>query len=88
MGEWERGVCLGYLAGVVGLAMHATAGNTFIIVRIMEPFWFFAGVIVLLHLFNTGQIEESREELEEIPIEERPPIAQGLIHPLSGQERR
>jgi O-antigen ligase len=89
--EWERGICLGFLAGVVGLSMHAMGGNTFIIVRIMEPFWFFAGAVTLLHLFNTGDLEEGREELEElkeIPAEERAPIAYGLIHPLSGQERR
>jgi O-antigen ligase/polysaccharide polymerase Wzy-like membrane protein len=44
----ERGLALGSLAGYVGLLMHAIGSNTFIIVRIMEPFWFFAGVVMML----------------------------------------
>lgn len=44
----ERGLALGFVAGTVGLCVHAIGSNTFIIVRIMEPFWFFAGVMMLL----------------------------------------
>ncbi len=44
----ERGLVLGFLAGLVGLLVHAIGSNTFIIVRIMEPFWFFAAVVVTL----------------------------------------
>ena len=44
----DRGVALGFLAGTVGLLFHAIGSNTFIIVRIMEPFWFFAGIVMLL----------------------------------------
>lgn len=44
----DRGLAVGFVAGLVGLAVHAVGSNTFIIVRIMEPFWFFAGVVVLL----------------------------------------
>ena len=44
----ERGLALGFVAGTVGLCVHAIGSNTFIIVRIMEPFWFFAGVVMLL----------------------------------------
>ena len=36
------------MAGYVGLLFHAIGTNTFIIVRIMEPFWFFAGIIAVL----------------------------------------
>lgn len=43
-----RGLVLGFVAGTVGLLVHAVGANTFIIVRIMEPFWFFAGVVVAL----------------------------------------
>src|SRR5213080_3508687 len=35
----ERGLALGFLAGTVALLVHAIWANTFIIVRIMEPFW-------------------------------------------------
>ena len=44
----DRGIALGFLAGTVGLLVHAIGSNTFIIVRIMEPFWFFAGLVVML----------------------------------------
>ncbi|HET9488314.1 MAG TPA: hypothetical protein VFR64_00970 [Methylomirabilota bacterium] len=30
------------------MIFHAVGANTFIIVRIMEPFWFFAGVVIAL----------------------------------------
>jgi O-Antigen ligase len=44
----ERGLALGFVAGTIGLLGHAIGANTFIIVRIMEPFWFFAAVVVAL----------------------------------------
>jgi O-antigen ligase len=44
----ERGLALGFLAGTVGLLVHAIGANTFIIVRIMEPFWFFAAIVITL----------------------------------------
>ena len=44
----DRGVALGFLAGTIGLLVHAIGSNTFIIVRIMEPFWFFAGIVLML----------------------------------------
>jgi hypothetical protein len=44
----DRGVALGFLAGTIGLLVHAVGSNTFIIVRIMEPFWFFAGIVLML----------------------------------------
>jgi O-antigen ligase len=43
-----QGIAIGFLAGYIGLLFHAIGANTFIIVRIMEPFWFFAGIIVVL----------------------------------------
>ncbi len=43
----ERGLALGFLAGTVGLLAHAIGSNTFIIVRIMEPFWFFTGIVLM-----------------------------------------
>lgn len=43
-----QGLTVGFLAGYVGLLFHAVGANTFIIVRIMEPFWFFVGIITVL----------------------------------------
>jgi O-antigen ligase len=41
-----RGLALGFLMGFIGLLIHALGSNTFIIVRIMEPFWLVAGLLV------------------------------------------
>jgi len=43
-----RGLAAGLLAGLIGLMVHAIGANTFIIVRIMEPFWFMAGIVIAL----------------------------------------
>jgi len=37
---------MGLLVGLVGLLVHAVGANTFIIVRIMEPFWLTVGLVV------------------------------------------
>ncbi len=41
-----RGLALEMIAGLTGLLVHAVGANTFIIVRIMEPFWLTAGLVV------------------------------------------
>ena len=42
------GLSAGFVAGTVGLVIHAIGANTFIIVRIMEPFWLLCGLIFVL----------------------------------------
>ena len=61
-----KGLTVGFLAGFIGLLFHAVGANTFIIVRIMEPFWFFAGIIVVLPTLerrNETQPQESNPQL-------------------------
>jgi O-Antigen ligase len=53
----ERGLALGFLAGTAGLLTHAVGSNTFIIVRIMEPFWLFAGLVMILPSLNAARPE-------------------------------
>ena len=43
-----RGVILGYLGGFAGILVHALGANTFIIVRIMEPFWFLTAMVIMM----------------------------------------
>ena len=43
-----RALCVGLIAGLVGLLVHALGANTFIIVRIMEPFWCLVGIVIAL----------------------------------------
>ncbi len=42
---FQQGLAMGFLLGFVGLLVHAVGSNTFIIVRIMEPFWLVAALV-------------------------------------------
>jgi O-antigen ligase len=55
--ELLRGLSVGLIAGLVGLLAHAIAANTFIIVRIMEPFWCLTGLVFAL----SAMAEEGRD---------------------------
>jgi O-antigen ligase len=57
----SQGLLIGFLSGFVGLVVHALGANTFIIVRIMEPFWFFVGIITVLPMLERQQTEPSRK---------------------------
>jgi hypothetical protein len=46
--SFDRGLSMGFLAGFIGLLFHAIGANTFIIVRIMEPFWFMAAMVLMI----------------------------------------
>jgi O-antigen ligase len=50
-----RGMAVGFLAALVGLLVHAIGANTFIIVRIMEPFWLFAGLVMVAPLIEESE---------------------------------
>ena len=54
-----QGLAIGFFAGFVGLIVHALGANTFIIVRIMEPFWFFAGIMVVMPAMERQQAEQT-----------------------------
>jgi hypothetical protein len=64
---YYQGLATGFLAGFVGLVFHSIGANTFIIVRIMEPFWFLAGIVVML------------PGLEEKGVEAPPPKPGGSV---------
>lgn len=46
--DYFKGLALGFLAGFVGLLVQSFTGNIFIIVRIMEPFWFLAAAVMMI----------------------------------------
>jgi hypothetical protein len=56
-----KGLTVGFLAGFIGLLFHSLGANTFIIVRIMEPFWFFAGIIVILPELERRETTQAQE---------------------------
>jgi len=60
---FSQGLGIGFLAGFIGLIVHAFGANTFIIVRIMEPFWFFVGIIAVLPDLERSHVEQSAEFL-------------------------
>jgi hypothetical protein len=47
----DRGLVMGFIAGTFGLLAHAIGSNTFIVIRIMEPFWLVAGIVIMLPVF-------------------------------------
>lgn len=49
---FHRGLALGFLLGFLGLLVHSVGANTFLIVRIMEPFWLYAALVVKLRMFQ------------------------------------
>jgi len=46
--NFAQGLSLGFIAGFTGLLTQALTAETFIIIRIMEPFWFLAAIVVML----------------------------------------
>jgi hypothetical protein len=56
-----KGLTVGFLAGFIGLLFHALGANTFVIVRIMEPFWFFAGIIAILPELERQETAQAQE---------------------------
>lgn len=55
-----KGLTLGFIAGLVAMLTHAIGANTFIIVRIMEPFWFLAAIVIMLPAL---EMQEQKEEV-------------------------
>jgi O-antigen ligase len=43
-----RGLAGGFLAAIVGILAHGIGANSFIIIRIMEPFWLLAAIVLTL----------------------------------------
>jgi len=56
-----QGLGIGFMAGFVGLIVHAIGANTFIIVRIMEPFWFFVGIITVLPMLERQRVDQPEQ---------------------------
>ncbi len=57
---FEKGLCMGFLAGFIGLLAHGIGANTFIIVRIMEPFWFVLAMVIVIPYLGSESSGEQR----------------------------
>lgn len=67
---FAKGICMGYIAGFIGLIFHALGANTFIIVRIMEPFWFFTGIVFVLPMIESNPSEPETQKAV-VPLRRR-----------------
>ena len=63
--RFSSALSLGYLAGYVAMLVHGIGANTFIIVRIMEPFWLLTALVVALP--ETAENEEN-SKVRSVPI--------------------
>jgi O-antigen ligase len=59
------GLSLGYLAGFIAMLVHAIGANTFIIVRIMEPFWFLTAIIIMIPTIEAEELKTKAESGEQ-----------------------
>ncbi len=60
-----RSVAMGFLVGVVAMTTHALTANTFIIVRIMEPFWLLAGIVIVAPEVEAEEAKAAQEPQDE-----------------------
>ncbi|VAW48336.1 hypothetical protein MNBD_GAMMA03-2083 [hydrothermal vent metagenome] len=70
--DWYKGIALGFLAGHVGMIFHATTANTFILIRIMEPYWFLAAIVMMIPKLEAMQKKEDEvvavEKVKEVSV--------------------
>jgi O-antigen ligase len=75
-----KGLSLGLIGGVAALVGHAIGSSTFIIVRIMEPFWLMVAIVIISPALvdresGGGDLEKTTQSVKnrlssEIPVEE------------------
>ncbi|MDO8141660.1 MAG: O-antigen ligase family protein [Candidatus Brocadiales bacterium] len=53
--KFHKGVSMGFFAGTIAMMAHALGANTFIIVRIMEPFCFLMAIVVSIHQMQEAE---------------------------------
>jgi O-antigen ligase len=64
-----KGLSLGFIGGTVAMMTHSMGSNTFIIVRIMEPYWFFAAMVIILPTLEAEEKQVAHKIEEEKIIE-------------------
>jgi O-antigen ligase len=63
------GIALGYLGAFVGLLVHCIGANTFIIVRIMEPFWFLTAIVTMMPGIEKAKASQDRSVEPQAAVE-------------------
>ena len=71
--DWvARGLALGAVAATVGLITHSLGTISFLIIRIMEPFWFLVALTVVVRLLAIEDLARQRRSQEQAASEELP----------------
>ena len=60
--DFYEGLAIGFLAGHIGMIVHALTANTFTLIRIMEPYWFFAAIIMMIPKLEAQTLPPPTEE--------------------------
>jgi O-antigen ligase len=55
--DFKKAVSLGLFAGFIGLLVLSSSASVFVLIRIMEPFWFLVAIVTML-----PELEEDKEE--------------------------
>jgi O-antigen ligase len=59
---FQKALALGFLLGFLGMLVHAVGANTFLIVRIMEPFWLYLALVMRGYLLEQRRRDEPAGE--------------------------
>lgn len=59
--DFAKGLSAGFLSAFIGLLFHSLSANTFIIIRVMEPFWFIGAIVVSLPQLMEREENAARE---------------------------
>jgi hypothetical protein len=66
--DFYQGLSVGFLAGTIGMVVHALTANTFILIRIMEPYWFLAAIVLMIpRLEKQNDTDIVKEEITSSP---------------------
>jgi hypothetical protein len=73
-GDWfSRGVALGTFSGAIAMIVHSAGTITFLIVRIMSPFWFLVALSVVIRQIAIEEYQaQKRREAGVLADEEQP----------------
>ena len=75
--RFQRGLAIGYLSALFALLTHSIGSNTFIILRIMEPFMLFTAMVARI----PGLYEERQAQWEKLEQEEGRPLLEAPAPP-------
>ena len=72
--EFYKGVSIGFLAGHMGMMVHCISTNTFVVLRIMEPYWFIAALVMSIPMLEKKEQEEIEIQAKIIEENKEPEI--------------